>query len=142
MQVNVTKEKLLALLPQRPPMLLIDELVSVDSDDSCCEASTRLMVSADCALVYAGHLTEAGIVENLAQSAAAMIGWNNRNGAPPAIRYLCQIKRFHIHSRPLVGDVLCSTVATSATAGGVVIVRCNSSIGDTTIVEGLLKIQL
>ena len=59
------------LIPQRPPILLVDGLESVEGDT----AVSTLTVRADnCFTDEEGVLSEAGVVEHIAQSASALAG--------------------------------------------------------------------
>lgn len=64
---------ILTLVPQRPPFLLIDRLVHFDMQ----RVETRFDVRPDNPLVREGRLSEAGLMENIAQTCAARIGYIN-----------------------------------------------------------------
>ena len=64
-------ESILRLLPQRPPMIMVDTLFSAGSDS----AETGLAVSGDNVFCLDGCLIEPGIIEHSAQSAAAFSGY-------------------------------------------------------------------
>ena len=55
------------LLPQKPPMVMVDALVEFTE----LSAVTRLVVRPDNIFVQNGRLAEPGLVENIAQTAAA-----------------------------------------------------------------------
>ena len=65
---------ILELIPQRPPFVMVDHLVDFEPDRSV----TDYYVREDGILVRDGHLSEAGIMENIAQSCAARIGYINK----------------------------------------------------------------
>lgn len=65
---------ILELIPQRPPFLLVDRLEDFEPEKSV----TSFEVKPDGILVRAGRLSEAGLMENIAQSCAARIGYINR----------------------------------------------------------------
>ena len=62
-----------ALLPQQPPFIMIDAL----TDFSEKETATRLMVRKDNIFVERGRLTAYGVLENMAQTCAARLGYAN-----------------------------------------------------------------
>src|SRR4051812_15066149 len=66
-QMLVTIENIISFIPQKPPFVMIDQLISSD------ETSTRtgFQVRADNIFVEDGFLTEPALVENIAQTAAA-----------------------------------------------------------------------
>lgn len=63
------------LLPQKPPFVMIDRLLS--SDDT--SAVTELEIREDNVFFEKGCLSPSGLVENIAQTCAAGIGYNNLN---------------------------------------------------------------
>ena len=62
-----------ALLPQQPPFIMIDAL----TDFSEKETATRLTVRKDNIFVERGLLTAYGMLENMAQTCAARLGYAN-----------------------------------------------------------------
>ena len=63
------------LIPQRPPFVMIDRLVSSDKVYSV----TELEVRSDNLFVDNGRMSASGLVENIAQTCAARIGYINLN---------------------------------------------------------------
>jgi predicted hotdog family 3-hydroxylacyl-ACP dehydratase len=103
-----TGEALLRLLPQRPPLLLLDALISCANDTTL----SQFCVPADSVLVEDGHLSEAGLIENSAQTAAAGAGYGHQQagaGAPP-VGFIAAIKDLRVGALPAVGTVLSTEV--------------------------------
>ena len=69
------KEEIYDLIPQKPPMVMVDKLIDYNEEG----VITGFYINEDNILVRNGFLPEAGLIENIAQSAALMIGWNVRN---------------------------------------------------------------
>ena len=63
------------LIPQRPPMVMVDRFEGIDAED---QSHTSLTVREDNLFVEEGALTECGLIEHMAQSAAARVGWRCR----------------------------------------------------------------
>ena len=59
------------LLPQRPPILMVDRLLSADDK----RAETELLVRTDNIFVENGMLKAYAIIENMAQTCAAQLGY-------------------------------------------------------------------
>jgi predicted hotdog family 3-hydroxylacyl-ACP dehydratase len=62
-------------IPQRPPVLVVDSF-------SECNNSliiTEYKIPQDHIFVQDGHLSSAGLIENIAQTCATRIGWLNRD---------------------------------------------------------------
>jgi predicted hotdog family 3-hydroxylacyl-ACP dehydratase len=98
---------ILSLIPQKPPFVMVDELLF--SDDNI--TKTCFTVTPDNVLVINGEFSEAGLMENMAQTAAAGSGNMARiENRPVANGYIGQVKNFEIFSLPKVGDVLVTEV--------------------------------
>ena len=87
---------------------MIDELIDCDEAGAC----TTFTVRRDNLLVENGELSEAGLVENIAQTSAAGVGYLMRQKAEPALTgYIAAIKDLEIFALPVVGDLI-ETVVT------------------------------
>src|ERR1700760_994002 len=95
------QDNIASLIPQRPPFVMIDQLVNCD--ETCVD--TKFKVTTENVLVEDGLLSEAGIVENIAQTAAAGIGHVAVQGnGQVVIGYIAAIKNLEIFEQPKVGD--------------------------------------
>ena len=96
------------ILPQREPFVFVDRLVRYDDR----ETVTSFTVPAGHLLVEDGHLTASGILENMAQSSAARIGYLCKYilHVPVRIGYIGAIRKFRVHRLPAVGETLTTTI--------------------------------
>jgi 3-hydroxyacyl-[acyl-carrier-protein] dehydratase len=96
----MTKTDVLPYIPQRPPFVMIDELLHAD------ETLVRAAFT-----VPEGHLFtdngvfgEPGLVEHMAQAAAAGTGYRARKEDKPApVGFIGALKDLRIHTLPPVG---------------------------------------
>lgn len=95
------------LIPQAAPFLLVDTLISATPE----ETHTSFTIPENHVLVENGVLSESGLVENMAQSAAAGMGFLNRSGGAPKTGFIGALKNLMIHSLPQAGALLNTTVA-------------------------------
>ncbi len=94
---------ILAIIPQRAPFVMIDALETCTSEN----ASTTFTVQADNILVADGVLQEAALIENIAQTAAAHMGYTcQQENKPVPVGFIGAVQNLVIHSLPLVNDVL------------------------------------
>jgi len=101
------EENILSLIPQQPPFVMVDELLF--SDDNITKTSFR--IAADNVFVIDGEFSEAGLMENMAQTAAAGSGNMARiEDRPVATGYIGQVKNLEVFSLPKVGDILFTEV--------------------------------
>lgn len=94
------------LLPHRPPMLMVEEIVAMDDEREAAEI--RLTVHPDNPFLDAdGMLDPAAFLEIVAQAAAAQHGANlRREGKPSEAGMLLGVRDFRITGAARVGDVL------------------------------------
>ena len=112
-------------IPQRPPMVMIDKLVSGESDS----AVSSFLIKADNIFVEDGKFTEPGLVENIAQTAAAMVGRHcAQHKIPVPIGFIAAVKDLKINFTPPLG----STISTK--------VKVTNTVMDITIVEGVVEL--
>lgn len=128
------------ILPQRAPFLFVDALTEYDP----AFVRTRFTVTADVALVEDGHLTAAGLLENMAQASAARIGYIAKYilHIPIRIGYIGAIKGGRIYRLPRIGEVLETTVEFREEIFEIVLVDISVRIGDELIAEASFKTSL
>jgi predicted hotdog family 3-hydroxylacyl-ACP dehydratase len=91
------------LLPQGPPFILVDELLFADETT----VRTGFLITAECPLVDDGHLSEGGLLENIAQTAAAGSGYHTlQTGGTVAAGFIISVTNFTIAALPVIGDEL------------------------------------
>jgi predicted hotdog family 3-hydroxylacyl-ACP dehydratase len=91
------------VIPQRPPFVMIDQLLSCSDLSSV----SLFQVREDNLLVANGALTEAGLLENIAQTAAAGVGYVAReNALPVSTGYIGAIKNLEVFVLPKIGAIL------------------------------------
>jgi predicted hotdog family 3-hydroxylacyl-ACP dehydratase len=130
-------ENLARLLPQKPPMVLIHELLSCDAEKTV----SRFRVSADSVLFDEGFLSEAGLIENIAQTAAAGAGFGFRQqGQPAPIGYIAVVKNLAIAQLPPAGTEITTEVVVVNQVMEFTIVRGKVSSGAVTFAECEMRI--
>jgi predicted hotdog family 3-hydroxylacyl-ACP dehydratase len=123
-KLTILEEDILSLIPQRPPFVMIDRLTGCDDISS----RTRFEVKGDNVLVHKGQFTEAGLIENIAQTAAAGVGYiKQQNGSPILTGYIGAIKNLEIFALPGIGDVIDTEVI------------IENQVFDVTIISGKIK---
>ena len=128
------------LLLQAPPFRFVDRLDRFDRE----EVVTSFTVPADGALVEDGCLTEVGLVENMAQSSAARIGYISVyiDHVPVRIGYLGQIKNLEINRLPRCGEVLSTTVRLRQDVFGITLVEARVCQGEEMVAQAAVKTAL
>lgn len=132
-------EEIKKLIPQRDPIMMVDELVKVNGD----EAVTRFTIREDNYFIDEdGGLAEAGVIEHIAQSASAFAGHKalSAGATTPPIGYIGEVKKFHCYRRPRIGDELQTTITTGSEVAGVTVITGEVRISDEVIAETQMKI--
>lgn len=136
---EVAGEAIYELIPQRPPIVMVDAFYGVEGE---CSYSS-LTVAPDNIFVENGHLAEPGLVEHVAQSAAAHEGYVcKKENRPVPVGFIGQLKNFKIHGLPSVGDKLCTTISIVSEFMGVSLISATVRTGETLWAECEMKIFL
>ena len=100
-------EEILKLIPQRPPIVMVDKLISV-ADKTTVSGFT---IKPDNIFVIDGIFIEPGLIENIAQSAALGVGYvcSVKNEKVP-LGFIGAVKNLQIFALPRVGDELTSEI--------------------------------
>ena len=107
----VSREEIQNLIPQRPPMVMIDCLVDCDEK----YAVSMLEIREDNIFTGKNGFTPAGMLEAMAQTAAARTGYllqnsgSEQNKKPP-VGVIGSIKNFRLYFEPPVGSLITMTV--------------------------------
>ena len=128
------------ILPQRAPFTFVDRLERYDDR----ETVTSFTVPAEHLLVEDGHLTASGILENMAQSSAARIGYQCKyiRHVPGRSGFIGAIRKFRVHRLPAVGETLTTTIILREDVFGISLVDAAVRVGEEIIAEAALKTAL
>jgi len=133
------KYEITELIPQREPFVLVDRLVSFEPD----MVTTEFVVKHGHVLVNDGRLIEAGLAENMAQTAAAGAGYELlKNGGVVKLGFIGAISKLKIFSLPKIGSTLKTTVAIEHKIMNVTVVSCKVENNGETVAECGMKIFL
>lgn len=133
----VSRENILNYIPQREPICLVHTIYECTDEVS----TTGFNVEEGHFFVSDGVLTEAGIVENMAQSCAAGAGYNSSlKGEKPKVGFIANIKDLQIHSLPKVNSEVITTVKLKAFVMNVTLVIVNSICNGQSVAECEMKI--
>ena len=129
---------ILSLIPQRPPMVMVDTIVSYSGDESI----STFTIRPDNIFVNDGRLSAHAIIENMAQSCAAHFGLSQS----PRLGIIGALQNISMSHLPAVGDTIHTQIHIVDRVFDMILVEASSSIstkGERTHVgSGTLKIAL
>ena len=129
----------MTLLPQRPPMVMVDRLLHCDP----VVTETEFTVREDNILVDGGRLSACGLVENIAQTCAARMGYINLSkGEAVRVGVIGALRDMEIHALPAVGSTITTHIEVSDEVFGMTLAQASSRCGDTLLASGTIKIAL
>ena len=114
-------ENIIPLIPQKPPFVMVGKLLFTD------ELSSRssFLIERNNVFVKNNVFQEAGLMENIAQTAALRAGYVAQSeNNPVAVGYIGAVSNFEIFDLPNVGDEIETEI------------RVENQIFDVTILSG------
>lgn len=124
------------LLPQRFPLLMVDEFEQCDDQQAVTALTVR---DGNYFLLGDGALSETGLIEHMAQSCSALAGSRSKGDRTP-VGMIVEVKHFYCNRRPQAGDKIGTRVQFGLTFGQMTLAHCTSAIDGETIAETDLKI--
>lgn len=128
----------LELLPQRPPFVMVDHLTDYsDTQSACC-----LTVRPDNVFFENGCLTAPGLIEHIAQTCAARLGYYNCYVQKTGVRlgFIGEVKDLNILRLPREGEMIETTIIVVQEIFDVTLVSAEVRVGAEVIATTLLKI--
>jgi predicted hotdog family 3-hydroxylacyl-ACP dehydratase len=135
----VNSDTILQYIPQRPPIVLISRIYKCDESS----VITGFDIVNEHILTQNGKLTESGIVENMAQTAASMAGFEAVvNKSQPRVGFIANIKNLVINFLPEVGNEILTEVSTKTQVMNVSIIEAKSFCNNQLVASCEMKIFL
>ena len=128
------------LLPQRPPFVFVDRLLYYDPTVT----RTEFRVPEVGLFVEDGHFLTAGLIEHMAQSSAARIGYVSRYvlHVPVRIGYIGNVRKLEVFRNPAAGQLLETTVTLREEIFGITLTDVEVRCGDELVARASLKTAL
>lgn len=130
----------LELLPQLPPFVMIDQLTHFDE----MQTTTIYKVKSDCLFVEGEVLNACALVENIAQTCAARMGYINRYIYKKNVKlgFIGSIKNLSVQRPVKVGEVLSTSIEVVEEVMLLTLVKAIVKVGEEIIVTAEMKIAL
>lgn len=129
--------ELFKLIPQRAPIVMVDTFFG--ADETC--ARTGLHIHADNIFCQDNALQEPGIIEHIAQSAAAFAGYAPyTRGEEPKLGFIGEVKKCKISRLPQAGSFLSTQLRIVGEAAGITLIAAEVYEGEECIASCQMKI--
>jgi len=131
---------ILKLIPQKPPFVMVDKLLFCDGKTT----QTALTVREDNIFVDHRILSEAGLIENIAQTCAARVGNYNKTQGNNNIKigFIGVIRNLEIARLPKIGEMLVTQINLIDEVFQISLVTAKVSIEEETIATCEMKIAI
>ena len=134
---DISSVNVLDLIPQRPPFIMIDCLTHFDP----VLTSSRFTVRDNNLFFSEGRLLASGLIENIAQTCAARIGYINRlSNEVIKLGFIGAVRNLKIYKTPLAGDTIYTTITVQAEVFQMTLVDAVVKLNDETIAAAEMKI--
>ncbi len=128
------------LLPQQEPFVMIGRMVGMDETTTVTETT----IAPDNLFVDNGRFSASGLVENVAQTCAARIGYVNKYVLKKGIQlgFIGAVRNLAIHELPAAGDTIRTTVEVREEIFGMTLATARVERGGQTLLTTEIKIAI
>ena len=128
------------LLPQQEPFVMVGCLIQIDEKSF----ATETLVKAENIFVDEGYLSASGLIENIAQTCAARIGFVNKYILQKGIQigFIGAVRNLEILSLPKVGQTITTKVEVVEEVFGMTLANATVTCEGETLVTTEMKIAL
>ncbi|MBR6964445.1 MAG: pseudouridylate synthase [Prevotella sp.] len=128
------------LLPQQEPFVMVGQLVHFDMTRTVTETT----IGSGNMFVENGQMTASGLIENIAQTCAARIGYVNKYILKKGIQigFIGAIRNLEIKALPSVGDTIRTTVDVVEEVFGMILANASIECNGKTMVTTEMKIAI
>jgi predicted hotdog family 3-hydroxylacyl-ACP dehydratase len=128
------------LLPQQEPFVMVDRLIQIDEKSF----ATETQVKVENIFVDDGCLSASGLIENIAQTCAARIGFVNKYILQKGIQigFIGAVRNLEILSLPQVGQTITTKVEVVEEVFGMTLAKATVTCEGETLVTTEMKIAL
>ena len=127
------------LIPQKFPFVMIDQLDDSDETSTRCSFTIR----DENIFTVDGAFREAGLIENIAQTAAARVGFiamMEKKDVP--VGFIGAVKNLEINDLPKTGETIVTEIKINNTVFDVTIISGTVCLGDKIIAQCEMKIVI
>jgi len=126
-----------SLIPQREPIIMLDKVVAYSENF----IETLFYIKNDSVFIEDDCFQPSGIIENIAQSAAAKLGVEQKKCKQKiSLGYVAAIKNLDIFFLPQIKNTLRTTINITHRMNNIIVLRGNSFLENDAIAKCELKV--
>ena len=128
------------VLPQQEPFVMVGSLIAFDADSSV----TETLIREDNIFVDDGHFSASGMMENIAQTCAARVGFYNKYVLHKDVQvgFIGAVRNYVVHSLAPVGEMLTTRVDILQDVFGMPLANAQVSCRGEVIAEAEIKLAV
>ncbi len=135
----ISSDEVLEFIPQRAPIVMVDEFFGVDDNIS----TSALTIEEGNIFCEDGVLSECGVIEHIAQSAALRVGYLYRMaGKEVPIGFIGSVNRFRIFDLPKLGQRVTTEIRVEQEVMNITLIAAVVKIEQRVVAECAMKIFL
>ncbi|MFT5168505.1 MAG: 3-hydroxyacyl-[acyl-carrier-protein] dehydratase [Saprospiraceae bacterium] len=136
--MKVSKEQIEYFIPQRAPFIMVDNLIEATPD----KFETDFQILSDNIFLEEGVLREFALIENIAQSSAAGIGFLNKssNIEGPKDGFIGGISKLKVYELPKVNDKIYTIVTKLHQLGNMYLLKGENFVNGRILIECEVKL--
>ncbi|MBQ8608459.1 MAG: pseudouridylate synthase [Bacteroidaceae bacterium] len=129
-----------SLLPQQEPFIMVDQLKHFDMK----RIVTSTKIYSDNIFVKSNKMSPSGLIENMAQTCAARIGYINKYILKKGIQigFIGAVRDFVVHQLPKVDDVIYTEIDVQEEVFGMILVSASIKTTESVCATAELKIAI
>ena len=132
-------DNIIDLIPQRAPIVMVDEFIGINGNVS----KTRFTIYEENIFVDDNKISECGIIEHIAQSAAARVGYIFKsNNQPIPIGYIGSVNNFELNRHPRVGESISTTIEVIQEVFNITLIQAHCYVDEEEVASCKMKIFL
>ncbi|MFR9541622.1 MAG: hydroxymyristoyl-ACP dehydratase [Rikenellaceae bacterium] len=138
-QAIISNDEILEFIPQRAPIVMVDEFFGVEDNLSL----SALTITEDNIFCEFGALSECGVIEHIAQSAALRVGYMYRTaGKEVPIGFIGSVNKFKIFGLPKISEKITTEIRVEQEIMNITLISAVVKAEQSVIAECTMKIFL
>lgn len=139
MQNSNTITDIASLIPQRDPIMMLDSFACIDERN--CSSSLEIR-EGNIFVNERGVLAQEGILEHVAQSAAAWLGYKRlQEGKKVTLGFIGDIRKCsYVGAMPVVGDTVHTNIRIVSELGDIFMISATTSVNGQDVVVCSMKL--